>query len=65
MLAIASVTHRHLGGRVLATELRDYGAVGPRDFAGCARVELSRRFGVIGGFESAIDPALGRASVEW
>ena len=27
------VPHRHLGGSVLATELRDYVAVGPPDFA--------------------------------
>ena len=56
-LAIASATDRHLGGRVLATELRDYGAVGPHDFAGGARVRFAPEVAIIGGSAHAVDPA--------
>jgi hypothetical protein len=47
-----------LGGRVLATEVRDYGTIGPHDFAGRAQVGLIRRAAIIGGSACIIEPAL-------
>jgi hypothetical protein len=63
VLANANIPDRHLGGRVLATELRDYGTVGPHDFAGTAQVGLIRRAAIIGGSACVIEPAVPDAAL--